>query len=88
MLPWNRTNSPPTFGSIVTGFRVHFANLSESTNAEYKSAAVAVNSMSSVKSDVLTAFGFTCPVGAGVGGLDTTGVAVTELFGVEFKEGL
>ena len=88
MFPWNNTNSPPTSGSIVTGFRVHLANFSLSTKALYKSVAVAVNSISSVKSDVLIDLGRACAEGAGVGGFETTGVAVTEVFGVEFSEGL
>lgn len=33
-------------------------------------------------------FGFGAEMGAGVGGFDTAGVAVTELAGVEFKDGL
>lgn len=47
-----------------------------------------MNSISSVKSDVLIDLGRACAEGAGVGGFETTGVAVTEVFGVEFSEGL
>ena len=73
---------------MVGGLLVQAASLSGCTKTSYKSFAVAVNSMSSLTVDVWTPFGLGAEVGAGVGGFETAGVVVTELAGVEFRDGL
>jgi len=72
----------------VGGLLVHAASLSGRTKTSYKSLAVAVNSISSFMVVVWTPFGLGAETGPGVGGFDTPGVAVTELAGVEFNDGL
>lgn len=47
-----------------------------------------MNSISSFMVVVWTPFGLGAETGPGVGGFETPGVAVTELAGVEFNDGL